>query len=1021
MTDDRTVLFDQTTKKNNYKHSIIIVYNKCRIMETIYTTTQSNMPNSSSTNWMHIPLKQFNMKKLITLFLIVFVAFSIKAQTGTNWQIQYPGFDNQWRSVAYGNGLFVAVAEDGSGNRVMTSPDGINWTIRTSAADNNWFSVTYGNGLFVAVANTGTGNRVMTSPDGITWTIRTSAADNSWNSVTYGNGLFVAVAKSGFVNRVMTSPDGITWTSRKSAADNSWNSVTYGNGLFVAVATSGIGNRVMTSPDGISWTSRTSVADNYWNSVTYGNGLFVAVSSFNTVMTSPDGITWTSRTPAANNVWNSVTYGNGLFVAVASSGSGNRVMTSPDGITWTSRSTPDDNSWYSVTYGNGLFVAVAIDGSGYRVATSPNGITWTRRASAADNNWFSVTYGNGLFVAVARSGTGNRVMTSPDGITWTGRTSAADNNWNSVAYGNGLFVAVAISGTGNRVMTSPNGITWTGRTSAADNQWNSVTYGNGLFVATAISGVCNRVMTSGINTWTGTVSTDWNTAGNWIANAVPTANDPVYISTSSNNPIINQAVVTPALCKYLSTKAGTTLSINAGKALTVSGDIMNNGTITLKSDATGTATLLNTSTISGSGTYNVEQYLTGSGGSTPNGRFWYIASPITNATSATLDAVGDNIVKKYSETTHAWVELTDNVTTLPIGTGYFARLGATTKATFTGSLNTGDITLSPSRSGTSDAKRGFNLVGNPYPSFIDWELATKTNLDPTMWYRTYNGTAMVFDTYNATSHIGTNNNLSGEVTKYIPPMQAFWVRVDADGSAGNLGFTNAIRSHQSGNLLKVDAMNDLIRLKVSNAINSDETILVFNSEAQNSLDDFDSEKMFASDSTIPELYTVAGISKLTINGLQSAASNPEIALGFKTATAGKFTITANQIEGLLGVPVVLEDKLLNKTQDLTQTPTYSFSSDVTDNTSRFALRLKAETTDVNEVGQLVISIFEKGKSIVVETNETSGTISISDVSGRIIKTQTISETQTIIPVSAGVYFVKVLTEKALDTKEIIVQ
>jgi hypothetical protein len=32
----------------------------------------------------------------------------------------------------------------------MTSPDGITWTTRTSAADNNWMSVTYGNGLFVA-------------------------------------------------------------------------------------------------------------------------------------------------------------------------------------------------------------------------------------------------------------------------------------------------------------------------------------------------------------------------------------------------------------------------------------------------------------------------------------------------------------------------------------------------------------------------------------------------------------------------------------------------------------------------------------------------------------------------------------------------------------------------------------------------------------------------------------------------------------------------------------------------------
>jgi predicted RecA/RadA family phage recombinase len=205
------------------------------------------------------------------------------------------------------------------------------WTIRTSAADNSWFSVTYGNGLFVAVAITGTGNRVMTSPDGINWTIRTSAADNDWRSVTYGNGLFVAVANTGSGNRVMTSPDGINWTIRTSAADNSWFSVTYDNGLFVAVAITGTGNRVMTSPDGINWTIRTSAADNSWLSVTYGNGLFVAVAnsgSGNRVMTSPDGINWTIRTSAADNGWISVTYGNGLFVAVANSGTGNRVMTS---------------------------------------------------------------------------------------------------------------------------------------------------------------------------------------------------------------------------------------------------------------------------------------------------------------------------------------------------------------------------------------------------------------------------------------------------------------------------------------------------------------------------------------------------------------------------------------------------------------------------------------------------------------------------------------------------------------------
>jgi predicted RecA/RadA family phage recombinase len=246
------------------------------------------------------------------------------------WISRTSAADNEWWGVTYGNGVFVAVASSGSGNRVMTSSDGVTWTSRVSAADNDWWAVTYDNGIFVAVAISGTGNRVMTSPDGITWTLRTSAADNNWRSVTYGDGIFVAVAFSGSGNRVMTSPDGITWTIRESAADNQWLSVTYGNGFFVAVANTGTGDRVMTSSDGITWTSRQSAADNEWFGVTYGNGLFVAVASSgsgNRVMTSPDGITWTIRQSAADNNWRGVTYGNGVFVAVAGSGTGNRVMT----------------------------------------------------------------------------------------------------------------------------------------------------------------------------------------------------------------------------------------------------------------------------------------------------------------------------------------------------------------------------------------------------------------------------------------------------------------------------------------------------------------------------------------------------------------------------------------------------------------------------------------------------------------------------------------------------------------------
>ena len=302
-----------------------------------------------------------------------------------------------------------------------------NWYVKLSATSNNWMSVCWSPelGLFCAVADSGTDNRVMTSPDGVNWTIRTSAANNGWYSVCWSPelGLFCAVAYSGTGNRVMTSPDGINWTTRTSPADNFWLSICWSPelSLFCAVSIDGTGNRVMTSPDGINWTIRSSAADNEWYSVCWSPelSLFCAVSKSGTndrVMTSPDGITWTSRTPAADYWWRSVCWSPelGLFCAVSATSAGDRVMTSPDGITWTLRTSAADNQWYGVCWSPelGLFCAIANSGTGDRVMTSPDGINWTSRTSAADNSWQSVCWSPelGIFCAVSNAGTGNRVM-----------------------------------------------------------------------------------------------------------------------------------------------------------------------------------------------------------------------------------------------------------------------------------------------------------------------------------------------------------------------------------------------------------------------------------------------------------------------------------------------------------------------------------------------------------------------------------------------------------------------------------
>ncbi len=281
---------------------------------------------------------------------------------------------------------------------------GVDWTEATATAPNNWTSVAYGNGVFVAISSDGT-DQVMTSFDGVTWSAQSAAMARPWTSVAFGNGLFVAVSTGGTnglgakgygTDQVMTSPDGVTWTQRLAGDWNTWASVTFGNGMFVAVGDSAEAvTPVMTSSDGMNWTPR-STELNYWKSVTYGAGVFVAVAYGGThqVMTSPDGITWTPQSASGAFGWFSVTYGNGTFVAVSFDG---KVMTSPNGAAWTTRTAPSASVWYSVAYGNGLFLAVAADNF---VMTSPDGITWTR-PEAPRGAWATVTAGRGIFVVIS--------------------------------------------------------------------------------------------------------------------------------------------------------------------------------------------------------------------------------------------------------------------------------------------------------------------------------------------------------------------------------------------------------------------------------------------------------------------------------------------------------------------------------------------------------------------------------------------------------------------------------------------
>ena len=205
------------------------------------------------------------------------------------------------------NMCFIGVTYTAS-YHILKSSDGINWASQTSGVANiNFSSVAWSPilGLFAAVAQTGTGNRVHTSPDGVTWTARTTTGfDYTWNKVIWSNILqkFIAVASSGETNPLLTSADGITWAASAIGQTGSWQDIAESSNMLMAVDST---NLCYTSTDGVTWASRSTLpSSNNWRIIWIAElGIWYAYI-FNLAMSntaySQNGITWYAPTNYPN-------------------------------------------------------------------------------------------------------------------------------------------------------------------------------------------------------------------------------------------------------------------------------------------------------------------------------------------------------------------------------------------------------------------------------------------------------------------------------------------------------------------------------------------------------------------------------------------------------------------------------------------------------------------------------------------------------------------------------------------------
>ncbi len=471
------------------------------------------------------------------------------------------------------------------------------------------------------------------------------------------------------------------------------------------------------------------------------------------------------------------------------------------------------------------------------------------------------------------------------------------------------------------------------------------------------------------------------------------------------------------------------ITISSGTSLKV------NGNLTLNSDISGTAALIDkniANNVKVDNLISVKRYLTGD-------KWHCVSSPVDNLSNAVFS--GTNMVYYYNEPAilndwdFGWEMLTAN---LSIMKGYDVKYPIATTVNYTAinpqTLNSGAYNINVTNTnsapfGEIPQHRGWNLIGNPYPSPIDWDAAgwTKTNIDNTIYF--WNSTIQNYSYYIGT---GGNDYSTGTAlnngSRYIPAMQGFWVKVPNTGS-GNVSLDNSVRVLSNQGFYK-NRRNNEIKLIVNANDFFDETLIRFNPNSGNNFDsNYDAYKLFSKNTDVPQLSSRISDASLAINTLTEIKKALEVKLSFFCGKSGEYSISSKYIESIDPfIPVYLEDCKEELMINLREVSQYNFFYNKSDQLNRFVLHFdppefKVENMELSSL----IHIFSYEDKIYIKSNTTdkfSGYVEMYDMNGRIImkyNPDVIFDNEIKVDFADGCYVVRVITNYYTYVKKVIVK
>ncbi len=516
--------------------------------------------------------------------------------------------------------------------------------------------------------------------------------------------------------------------------------------------------------------------------------------------------------------------------------------------------------------------------------------------------------------------------------------------------------------------------------------------------------------------WISSLNPDWNVADNWNPSGVPTGLVNVTVSDVSpfSGPTVNQSTDLPALCHDLTIESSASLTIAAGKALSVKGIFTNyagNIGLVIQSTANGTGSLIhNTANVDGT----VERYIPAAVWGTWNDGWHFLTSPVADhaITGAfTVIPADEYDFYAWSEKYNEWINFKETVapfftdadvngsTTFGLGKSYMAAYKTTDTKTFSGILNVADASVIGLGISTG-INRSWHLIGNPFTSALTWD-------ETIAWNKINIGG--VANIWNEAGRSYTPCNAGDP----IPAGNGFMVQASGGGS-GSFTIPAVKRVHSAQDWYK-NSDYPVVKLFAHNLDDPSfqESQIRFNPQSTSDFDlEFDSDFL---PGYAPLFYSKIDGLPTSVNSLPALVAETVIPFSFIKNEGTNFSIEATGLESLGQTAIYLRDTKLRINHNLSENPVYTFTSFAGDAPERFELRFG--TTGIGETSPQ-INAWVYDNMLYVNNPDGNTLIEVFDLTGkRLLITQLSDVGLQSLPLHqpTGLYLIRLTSKGKIQT------